>query len=153
MEFICRLRIICSVTLRENSFVPVLSFDRGSLWPGGPRMPAHDQVFYGTSGSSLSEGFVFPTEYTYPCIFVFEPHPLGYQPAEPLFEFLPFFPRPFRLQTAWYPWGGCRPFFSKGVFDCCFEFVVVSPPLAARMRYPWGKCPQFVSSSFCKCLR
>ena len=40
----------------ENSFVPVLSFDRGSLWPGGPRMPADDQVFYGTSGSSLSEG-------------------------------------------------------------------------------------------------
>ena len=40
----------------ENTFVPVLSFDQGSLWPGGPRMPADDQVFYGTSGSSLSEG-------------------------------------------------------------------------------------------------
>ena len=54
----------------ENHFVPVLSFDCSSLWPGGPRMPADDQVFYGTSGSSLSEGFVFPTEYTHPCIFV-----------------------------------------------------------------------------------
>ena len=68
----------------ENNFVPVLSFDWGSFWPGGRRMPADDQVFYGTSGSSLSEGFLFPTEYTYPFLVAFEPHPSDTSPRNPL---------------------------------------------------------------------
>ena len=89
---------------------------------------------------------------------IFEPHPLGYQAAEPLFEFPPFlfeFPpscQPHQLQPAWYPWGGCRPFFPEVLFECFSEYGAFSPPLAASMRYPWGRLTPIFSSSFHQCV-
>ena len=77
-------------------------------------MPADDQVFYGTSGSSLSEGFVSPTEYTYPCIFVFEPHPLGYRPAELFLSSYPFSPDLSDSKRPGTPGGDAAHFFPMG---------------------------------------